>query len=412
MKRAISLLLIGFLLLLIPGCYDYNDPDEIAWVLAIGLDKGKQNNLTITTVVAVPKNIAGGGGGQPASGGGGGGGFFTVSMEAPTFLSALELLDSVVDRRADLSHIKWVVFSRALAEEGLTKYMDTLVRFHQFRRTSYVIICEGGAEDFLSKGVPKLEDNVGKYYELLQRGWRYTEFIPFDNFEYFYIKSEMPGVAPLGILASLNREAPVYNNNSPKANGIYQAGKIPREGGGELEFMGAAIFKEGKMVGTLNGNQVGVQKIFEGTMKRTFIDVPDPEHRNDYIIVEVKPRQSPKVNVQIVDGYPHIAVDVQMEGGVVGIQSRENYITPARLYIIEDAVEKSLYRDINETMVKSMDLKADFLGFGLHAKKLFLTWPEWVAYNWDEKYPEATFDIKVDYKVRRAGLLHEIVPIQ
>lgn len=412
MKKTISLLLIGFILLIVPGCYDYNDPDEIAWVLAIGLDKGKQNKLTVTTVVAVPKNIAGGGGGQPASGGGGGGGFFTVSMEAPTLLSALELLDSVVDRRADLSHTKWFVFSRALAEEGVSDYMDVLARFHQFRRTSHVVVCEGRTEDFLSKGVPLLEDNVGKYYELLQRGWRYTEFIPFDTFQHFYTKSKMPGVAPVGILAALNRKEPVYSSNSPKAIGNYQAGKIPRKGGGGLEFMGAAIFKKGKMVGTLNGNQVGVQKIFAGTLKRTFIDVPDPEHPNDYIVVEASPRQPPKVEVQIIDGYPHIAVEVKMEGEVASIQSEENYTTPARLYIIEDAVEKMIAKDIKDTFTKSTDLKTDFLGFGLRAKKLFLTWPEWVAYNWDEKYSEATFDIKVDYKVRRSGLIHEMVPVQ
>ncbi|WP_027366157.1 Ger(x)C family spore germination protein [Desulfotruncus alcoholivorax] len=412
MKKVISLLLIGFLLLLVPGCYDYNDPDEIAWVLAVGLDKGKQNKLTVTAVVAVPKNIAGGGGGQPASGGGGGGGFFTVSMESPTFLSALELLDSVVDRRADLSHIKWFVFSRALAEEGIAKYIDVMARFHQFRRTSHIIVCEGRTEDFLSKGVPKLEDNVGKYYELLQRGWRYTEFIPFDTFESFYLKSKMPGVAPLGILASLNRKEPVYTGNSQKEKGNYQAGKIPRKGGGELEFMGAAIFKGGKMIATLNGNQVGVQKIFDGTMKRTFINAPDPKHPNDFIIVEAKPRQNPQVDVQIIDGYPHIAVDIKMEGEVVSIQSGENYTTPDRLYIIENAVEKILYKEISDTLAKSREIEADFLGFGLHAKKLFLTWPEWVAYNWDEKYPEATFDIKVDYKVRRTGLLHEMAPLQ
>jgi spore germination protein KC len=413
MNRAVKLVLAAALVLLLSGCYDYSEPDEKAWVLAMGLDKGRQNKLTVTAVIAVPKNIAGGGGGQPASGGGGAGGnFFTISMEAPTLLSTLELLDSVVDRRVNLSHTKWFVFSRELAEQGIAGYFAPISRFYQFRRSSYIVVCQERAEDFLAKGVPKLEDNVGKYFELMQRGWRYTEFIPFDSFHQFYLKSESPGVEPVAMLASLNRKAPVFESNSPKPKGWYYAGRIPRRGGGPVEVMGGAVFRKGKMVGILNGDQVGVQKMFFDTFRRTIVDVPDPKHPGRYIIVDVKPRQKPEVEVQIVDGYPQISVDLKLEGDIISIQSGENYTTPDRLHIVEQAVERILLKDINDTVAKSRELEADFLGFGLHAKKLFRTWPEWEEYRWDEKYPGAQIAVNVDYKVRRVGLVHEMAPLR
>ena len=93
-------------------------------------------------------------------------------------------------------------------------------------------------------------------------------------------------------------------------------------------------------------------------------------------------------------------------------QSGENYGRPDMVHILEEAVEKSLLEDINGTVAKSRELGADFLGLGLHAKKLFRTWPEWVAYNWDEKYPGADITVSVDFKVRRAGLIHEAVPLR
>lgn len=125
MKKALSLALLLLLGLILPGCYDYSEPDERAWVLAMGLDKGRQNVLTVTVVIAVPKNIVGGSGGEPT----GGGGFYTVSLEAPTLLSSLELLNAMVDRRADLSHTKWFVFSRELAEESIAPYFGPITRF-------------------------------------------------------------------------------------------------------------------------------------------------------------------------------------------------------------------------------------------------------------------------------------------
>lgn len=413
MSRAVKLVLLVLLVLLPAGCYNYSEPDEKAWVLAMGLDKGRQNKLTVTAVIAVPKNIAGGGGGQPASGGGGGGGnFFTVSMEAPSLLSTLELLDSVVDRRVDLSHTKWFVFSRELAEQGIAEYFAPISRFYQFRRSSYVVVCQERAEDFLAKGVPKLEDNVGKYFELMQRGWRYTEFVPFDSFHQFYLKSESPGVEPVALLAALNRKAPVEENNSAKPKGNYYAGHIPRRGGGAVEVMGGAVFRKGKMVGILNGDQVGVQKMFFGTLKRTIMDVPDPKRPGLYIVVDVKPRQKPRVKVQIEDGYPVITAELKLEGDIISIQSGEQYTTPGRLHIVEQAVERKLLQDVNSTVAKSQALETDFLGFGLHAKKLFRTWPEWEAYGWDERYPAARITVHVDYKVRRTGLVHQMVPLQ
>lgn len=411
MKKALSLVLIMLLGLLLPGCYDYSEPDERAWVLAMGLDKGRQNVLTVTAVIAVPKNIAGGGGGEPA-GGGGGAGFYTVSLEAPTLLSSLELLNAAVDRRADLSHTKWFVFSRELAEDSIARYFAPLARFHQFRRSSHVVICEGRAEDFLAKGTPKLEANVGKYYELLQRGWRNTEFIPFDTFHEFYIKSNAPGVAPVAILAALNREEPIYSEDSPKLTGNYQAGKIPRKGGEKIEIMGGALFKEGKMIGTLNGDEVGIQKLFFGTLNTTIIDVPDPLNPDKFLIVEVAPRQMPKVDVQIVGGYPNITADVKLEGEIMSIQSGNNYENPKNLHVLEEAVEKSVQENIEKTIAKSQEMDADFLGFGLHAKKIFWTWPEWEAYKWDEKYSEADIAVNVDFKVRRIGLIRKMVPLE
>jgi len=408
--KALVVIMLGAVLLPLVGCYDYTEPDERAWVLALGVDKGKQNLVTVTSVVAVPKAIAGGG--QSGSGGGGQGGFFTVSFEAPTVLGSLEMVNAVVDRRVNLSHIKWIVFSREQAEEGIDSYLAPLVRYQEFRRSSQVVVCEGRAEDFLAKGQPTLEDNVGKFYELMQQGWQYTEFIGFDTFHQFYYKSENPGVEPVAQLAAVAAQQPVYPDSTVKSVGAYQAGRIPRQGGGKIEIMGGAVFDEGRMVGTLNGNELAVQKLFFGTLKRTVVNVSDPIQPDKFIVVDLLPRQKPRVDINIDGGRPQITAQVKVEGEIMSLQSGEHYETPDRLPMVEQAVEKLIGEDINATIEKSQQLESDFLGFGLHAQKLFATWPQWEAYDWEAKYPDADITVTVDYKLRRTGLLHEMEPLK
>lgn len=411
MGAFIKALLLTFLIIFTGGCFDYREPDEIAWVLALGIDKGKQNKLTVTAVIAIPKNLTGGGGGQPAGGGEGGKSFFTVSLEAPTLLSALELLNSVVDRRANLSHTKWIVFSRELAEEDIGRYIAPLSRFHQFRHTTTIVISQTRAEELLKKGTPIMEDNVSKYYELMHQGWRYTNFIPFDTFHDFYLKSKMKGVDPVLALASIQRKKPVYSSNTPKPVGEYHAGAIPRRGGGNIEIMGGAIFKNGRMVGILDGNETGVVKMFSGTFKRTILSLSDPRHPDKYVIVMVKPRQKPSITVLPADT-PKVRAEILLEGDIISIQSGENYETPEGIKFIERAIERELQREVKKTIALSQDKGVDIFGFGLHAKRYFKTWQEWEDYNWDSKYPMAQISATVSYKIRRIGLVHETVPIK
>lgn len=51
------------------------------------------------------------------------------------------------------------------------------------------------------------------------------------------------------------------------------------------------------------------------------------------------------------------------------------------------------------------ELKTDTAGFGKEMKGKFLTWDEWIDFNWIEKYPDSKFEINVDLKIRRPGLM-------
>ncbi len=402
------------LLVLLPaaGCWDYREPDEVAWVTAIGLDKGRENLLRVSLQIAVPKDIAGGGGGGNGGGGDGGPGFFVAAMDVPSIDSALEIMNAFVDRQGDLSHTKVLVISRELAEEDVTRYLMTLNRFWQFRPTTTVLISQDSAEETLRKTKPVLENDPGKYWELITAGWEYTEFIPRDTFRIVDASIRTPGRAAFIPLVGLQREEPGTPDPTFKSKGEQIAGSLAREGGVELDFFGMATLVNGRMVGTLNGDETGIVKFVRGNNKRTTKHVVDPHQPDRLIIVRITPREDPDIEIDIPgDGPPRIRATIPVEGNIVSIQGETPWDVPERIPQLEELVMRSLNEDARTTVRRTQEMGADVFGFGWQAKRQFLTWQEWEDYRWGDKFPHAEIEISFDFQIRQAGLVHEARPL-
>lgn len=109
MPRLLSPLVICSLLAtLVTSCYDATEIDNMAYVVTIGIDKGKTDRVRVTLQFATMKGQSGGGTTGTAGGNGGGGGsggkggveveeqdgFTYVSIEAPTFEKAVPCSNS------------------------------------------------------------------------------------------------------------------------------------------------------------------------------------------------------------------------------------------------------------------------------------------------------------------------------
>lgn len=391
--------------LFLGGCYGYHEVDESAYIVALGVDRGRENILSISAQIAIPKNIAGG-----ADGGGSGGGEsdYVVTMEAPTLVSALEMINAFVDRRADLSHTKVIIFSQELAEEDISKYLAPLARFRQFRRHTYIMISNTSPKELLEQNDPLLEDNPAKFYELLMGGSRYTEFIPLSLFHHFYFEAISPLEEPFAVLVGLQREQPGPADRTYRSKADFIAGQIPRQGGNELEAMGAAVFRGGKMVGTINGDEVGFVKLLHGDLRRTITSVDDPLHPGRRVTFEVKPQRPPDINVAIDGEQTLIEVRVFLEADIMSIQSGENYEDPDRIQIIMNPLTQRIQSEMEQMITRCQrEFRSDIFAFGNHARGEVSTWDELMALNWPERFPEAQVNLAVEMQIRRTGLMRK-----
>ena len=170
MKKTCFLLILIILSPLLTGCYDSVSIEETAYAIAIGIDRGTNNTIRLSLQFSIPEGDDGsesGGGGQSSS-------TKVISVDAVNIDSGINLINSHISKKVNLSHAKVIVISQSLASEGISEYIFTLANNIQVRPNANIIISRGDASDFLDKSHPALEALSARYYDIILNSSRYT----------------------------------------------------------------------------------------------------------------------------------------------------------------------------------------------------------------------------------------------
>ncbi len=400
--------------IILTGCFDKREPDDMAYPIALGFDKGSTNELRMTMQIAVPTNIAGG-----ESGGGGDGesSSTVIAVETPSIYSGLNMLNSFISKQINLSHIKVIVFSQEIAQEGISKYLHAMIRNREFRPNVSIIVSRCSAEEFIDAVKPKLETNPAKYYELLLDAYQYTGFTTDTQLIDFYNKSERSSIQPVAVLADVSKykssdefdlSSSTYKEKgrSFPLEGDFKAGDLPKLGGLNIEIMGLAIFDGGKMVGELDGEETSYNLMVEGKFNSMYFTMPDPIKKDDLVVLQLRRSRLTEKKVEMIGDKPKLIVKVHLEGDILSVQSGINYESGENVKLLQSATEAYIKDGIIKYLDKSTKVfKTDTNGFGNKVKGKFLTWQEWQEFDWLSKYKEATYDVEVDVAIRRPGLI-------
>ena len=399
------------------GCYDQREIDEMAYPLAMGLDVGVADTLRLTLQMASPLSIGGGGGGQSGGGGGGAGGgkggpTSIITVDTPSIYAGFNLMNNIVSKEINMSHTKMIVISRKLAEKGISVYMHALQRGREFRPDVYIAVSEDPPDQYLKAVQPMLESNPAKYYELML-GKGFTSFYPTIRLNMFYFKNESDAIEPVAIYTALNKHKGIDEIKSGtsksttgeiRPEGHYNAGDIPLSADQKNEFMGIAVFKNGKMAGTMNGRESSYMQMIVGEYRYAYWTMPDVYEKDKIVVLEVFQRRKPSIIAEIKNGKPSFRIGLDLEADFTSLQSDVNYENNPE--IIEKYVAEMLKKEILSMLKKTTDVfNSDIGGFGRYIRSKFLTWDEWKKYDWPDQFKYSSFDVNVKFKMRRTGLM-------
>ncbi len=405
-----KILLIIACILPLFGCSRSAEPEDLAYVVAIGIDRGEEDKVyDFTLQIANPEAISGG-----SDENGGEGGKKTISnltLTAPNIYSAVNIANHIYSKDVSLAHTKLVVVAEEIARtEGLFWLCETIARNEEIRPCTYIAVSKKEAKDYLKDIKPTNEVNPVKYYEVIYESL-YSGFIPKHSLRDFYIRSLSPeseNVLPLSARVDQEKKEAEKNEYGGFEYLIdnYRAGEIEAKGDIKTQTVGMAIFKDNIMIAEAGGVEVELYNMLTDRYEKseiTYLDKKDPERA----ISVVQTRQkSPKIDVGIEGDVPKIKVNIYLEADLRTvsesyiIEQEQNDFEKQVSEEIEDAMKKFLYKT-------SREYESDIVGFGSFIKKRFKSFNDFKSFDWEEKYKRAEFEVKVDFHLRRSGLINK-----
>lgn len=428
LNRSFLAFLLIWLSLAGSGCWSQLEPDNYAYILAVGVDQGEENRLKITYLIANSKEMGreGGDAGQKS---------LVTSVESPSVFATLNMVNTYVGRRLTLMHAKIIIFSEEAARSGLMgSFVAAIGQYREVRGTMFIGVTKGTAADRIADILPILETNPAKYIELIAGSGITTGFTPqAEHFDTMYIALSADGIEPVTMLFGPSREPGEASRGGDTAGeremngggegertaadefrpeGDYTAGTLPREGGVDFGAMGAVAFRGPVMVGEMTGDETMAWGMINGKFRQSIISLPDPLAEGAVLSAAVSEGRKPRIRVSLVDGKPRIDVKITLEGNVLGIQSLIDYQQPDKQSVLEEAYKRKIEKMLNKIIERSQkEFRSDIFGFGLYARRHFLTLDAWKQVRWEELYPEAEISLTVEFKIRHTGMFIRIAPI-
>lgn len=411
---AIFLILI-ILAFALSGCTSRQSINDLAYVIAVGLDVGNTNELKLSLQISKTNNSSDSSGSSQSSD------TIVNSVECSSITSGLSLFNSYLGKEVNLSHCKVIVFSEEIANKGISEHLYTLVNNIQIHAEANMIICKSSAEDFLNNSTPILENLSAKYYEIASSSSEYTGYtdsITFGEFFSYYTDTFQQAYAILGGINKHTSDSDAFDTFSDSDTDIteyidisssdntYLAGEIPSTSNISIDTMGLAVFHSDKLVGELNAIETICHMIVTNKLNRCVIRIPSPINIDEYLDFNIRLVSKPKIEVHLINNTPYITLSIKVNARLLSMTEDSNDLSLNNDKELESYISKYLEENIKNYLYKtSKELNSDIVGFGRYVVSNFLTWDEWASYNWNEKYATSFFSVEVESYLKSAYLL-------
>lgn len=376
--------------------------DNLAYVLVIGIDKGKDNNLEVSFQFSTASKSTESGSTEKTP---------TVmdTVTAPSLSTAVNLMDSYMGKELNLSHCKVIIFSEELAQEGISEEIYTLINDTQIRPSANIVVSKCNAKFYMEQTSPELENLISKYYEIFTNSSKYTGFKPNATIGDFFNAIICKTCEPVAILGGISTEKPEnQGNNHIQENYNVKSNQSPIEGENGSENIGIAAFKDDKLVGELCALETTTYLAISNHIDRFLISVPDPDDVNSYIDIYLYPNGNTNVDIDTSTASPFIKVKTGFTGRIYSMSNNSQYLKPELLKNISETCNKYLESVFSDYLYKtSKEFKSDINGFGKYALGNFFTTEEYDNYNWCNNYQNAFFEVEIDTSIKSSMLITE-----
>ncbi len=357
MKKLI--ILISFIFLL-SGCYDYNELNDLAIITGVGIDY-EDNMYKVTFEIFSTKKTGETSGATSA---------YTVSAKGKTLTEAFMNNGNNMDKVAYYDHVEIVLVSEEIAKSHLEDVSEYIVRASNFRNEVYLVVAKDvEAEDILkasSKEKPVASIFIG---DLLKQSSKTSSAGYYEPF-----------TKTLGNILTKGEDA-ICSIISLKNK--------------EIVLEGMALFKDFKLVATLDNNEASVMNLLNNFKANTVLFRKTCGDGKETVvsIYEAKIKINPTDKAVLVTG---------MLNGRINEDSCNYDLHKTQTYEeLQDIFKKVIEEEMNKVITKQKNALVNSLKIGK------------TYYNKERKenyflWTKQDFKYNLDLKINKKGLIFEV----
>jgi spore germination protein KC len=379
-----KLLMFLFIVCLLTGCWDKEELEDKAYVIGLGIDHSNhKGKIKVTMLLANPEvgSMQGGGGSteKPRE---------IITFAANDFIAAKGTANSIISRSISYELLKIFVVSEEYAKnKNFMKIFSDVLRDKEIRMDSYLAISKENASEYFLKNHPKMETRPHKYFQYMVKHGIENGLIPDSTLFRFFNTTERGTDLFLAMYTSAEKD----KNPKVQREDEYIAGQLNATGElDDTQFIGSAVFRDGVMIGKLNGQETRTVNILDDTtnIKDILMDLPDPFSNKDrQFAARVLKTKSNKVKMNLKGARPKIDITIPLKIEIMSNPSMVNFTKARNRQIVKRQIANQL-KKVNESLFKKTQTKLKGAPYPLstYARRHFGTIQEYKKFNWRKSY--------------------------
>lgn len=387
--KYLKLLFLFPILLLMTGCWNYRELEDLAIVGGIGIDED-ENGFEISIEVLNPKKA----GGSSQTGGGGGSEETTTvvyTTQAKTIREALAktVLDS--PKKFYIGHMNLLAISEEVAKKGIKEFIDFFVRDTESRKVfTMVVVKNAKAKDILKQLEPLQSitaaniqarfDTITKYYGAISNA-------SFDEvLMCLYTEGREPTVASVEIIGPPEEGSNNDNLSSTEAKAI-------------IRIAGAAILKKDKLVGYLDDKESIFYSMIRNRATTTNLSFPcDEKNHFGSVVID---GLSNKYKVEKTKNGPVAKIEISGKAALTEYNCSIDLKKSKNIKKIEEMVNKEIKSQLKNVVNKVQKLNTDIFGFGEQLYRNNNQYWKQLKKDWDKIFPTMKYEVKSSITIER-----------
>ncbi len=407
----IILLMLFLVLLSSAGCWNRREPENLASIVMLGFDYDKEQKL-----YKVIAEIA-----TPSQEGGHGNGSYILESRGRTVFEAIRKMERLSPRELFWAHSEVVIFSENIISQGILPGLDFLSRERQARLTNRPLCTDENLIDIFQMELPIFPTAGDSLSEHINAQELTESIIPPGDFRRLLHIMTRPGMNVIIPRIKLIRELEGGNGegeSEDETEGMDEENDESSESENNenrskmAEISGGAAFRGEQIAGWLEPEHMRGWFWITGEVFRATEVLPCPTC-NGAISIEVF-TSSNNFEVTVDRDKPRIKISVEVEGRIQDMDCRgcELFGNPEDMAMLDRRLAESIRQTVKLSLDRAQELETDIFGFGFWLyRKDTDTWKR-VEHEWDELFAQSSFEIEVEAKIKRTGLVSKPIRVR